>query len=60
VTPEAFRAKAHVWLNRDRPVVDAERGVLVVPGPTIVTYRARWQASSDGESWQDINPKGSE
>lgn len=60
MTPEDFRAKAHGWFRRACPVVDAERGVLVVPGPPIVTYRARWQASSDGESWQDINPKGSE
>lgn len=56
MTSEDFRAKAHAWLNRDRPVVDAERGVLVVPGAPTVAYRARWQASSDGETWHDIGP----
>lgn len=56
MTPETFRAKAHSWLT-GRPFVDAERGVLVVPGPRKATIAARWQVSSDGETWRDIGPR---
>jgi uncharacterized protein (DUF111 family) len=57
MTPESFRAKAHAWFT-GRPFVDVERGVLVVPAPRKVTIVARWQASSDGETWHNIGPSG--